>query len=522
MPHTASMKKFGTCNSIFKGERGYEIMTVETDIASGIFFFKIIGLADRMVQESQFRILSALRNSDFGVPQRRNEKVTVSLLPAHIKKVSTYSDLAIAVGYLIASGQIPDLEFPTAIIGQVGLDGSIGCDGDLSHFVRIALHHGIGHFIMPSGKLDDVAELDQDIRIACANHLTDIDGIRFETRKKNTPYASGTVQADNRSGGFAEFEIDSLSGIESHKRALQISVAGMHPILFSGMPGTGKSALAKCAPELMKDLSYEHADEVQAIHMNAQMPRREFYRPPIRTPHHHTTRIGMVGGMHNSSIGEISLAHRGVLLLDELCEFDRSTIESLREVFDQRGATVRKGSGQSFVPFEGLVIATTNLCPCGSSTSSSGATGNQRCRCTVPRKRQYQGRISNPILDRFHIKTVFCQDDQGRGRETDSEMTGAKIAESIRAAQEIQCHRNGPAGNPPNAYLTAKEVADFGISPGAAELLQAAEKSHSLPKRLIANALRVARTIADLESSDKIQEPHVLEALQYVKTNPFS
>jgi magnesium chelatase family protein len=520
------MKKFGTCNSIFNGDQGYELMTIETDISSGLYFFKIIGLADRMVQESRFRILSGLRNSEFGVPQRRNEKVTVSLLPAHVKKASMYSDLAIAAAYLIASGQIPDFENPTMLIGQVGLDGAITCDDELSHIIRIGIQHDIRHYIFPTScKIHD--ESNQDMYIAYADSLKDMDGIEFQhiqSLHSHSTYSIEKNTAENSDDIDHEkiFKIDTLEGIDHHKRALQIAITGMHPILFGGVPGTGKSALARCTIELMKNLSHEQASEVHAIYTNAGIPRQDFYTPPMRAPHHHMTRIGMIGGVQNRHFGEISLAHHGVLILDELCEFDRATIESLREVFDQRGAHIRKGSKQIFILFEGLIIATTNLCPCGSIDVSADNTAakSKSCRCEQIRIRQYRGKLSDPMLDRFHIKTVFNRSIAGTNA-AGSELSGEEIARRIRDAQNIQDARNGPAGSLPNAYLTVSEITAFGISAEASIVMDDLEKELSLPKRLITNTLRVARTIADLESSREIEKPHILEAFQYVKTNPF-
>ncbi len=516
------MNKFGTCNSLFIGEKGYELMTIETDISSGIFFFRIIGLADRMVQESKFRILSALRNSAFGIPQRRNEKVTVSLLPAHIKKISMHSDLAITAAYLIASGQIPHFKKPTVLIGQLSLDGTLSCAEDLSAMISIALCQGIDHIVCPVGTID-MTRIDRRIRIAQLGKLEDIRTLRFKTTASSRIKTHDSAAKPYMSnGGKSSFEIDSLYGIDYHKRALQISIAGKHPILFGGIPGSGKSALARCAYELMTDLSHEQAMEVQSIYAHAQIPRPEFHRPPVRMPHHHLTRIGMIGGMQNRHIGEISLAHHGILILDELCEFEKATIESLREVFDQKGAHIRKGSRQSFVAFEGLVIATTNLCPCGSADPGSG----KHCRCGQARIRQYQSRVSNPMLDRFHIKTLFCRNnddvaDMPKSRTPHDILSGSHIAKSIRDVETIQNHRNGPDGHLPNSRLTMAEILAFGITEDASSSLRDMTKTLSLSKRIMVNALRVARTIADLSSATNIETPHILEAFQYVKTNPF-
>lgn len=514
------MKKFSSCNSIFVGEWGYELMTVETDISSGLFFFRIIGLADRMVQESRFRILSALRNSEFGIPQRRNEKVTVSLLPAHVKKVSSYSDLAIATAYLIASKQIPCFQKPTILIGQLGLDGDISCAEDLSPMINSAIKNGIYDFISPQGKLDKLHS-NRNIRIAQISNLKDITHIDFKTIKfpATTQNATGISKPTRIDKDERIFSIDSLKGIEYHKRALMIAIAGKHPILFGGIPGEGKSALSRCAPELMPDLLPEQAMEVQSIYAHAQIPRPDFYKIPVRTPHHHVSRIGMIGGVQNRHIGEISLAHHGILILDELCEFERGTIESLREVFDQKGANVRRGSRQSFVPFEGLVIATTNLCPCGSTDLSNP----KSCRCALAVRRRYQGRLSNPMLDRFHIKTLFysqnCKDESSI---TDpSHLSGAIMVELIIKARQRQNTRNGPDGSLSNSHLTMNEIEGFGISKDASDAIIAITEQLSLSRRLITNTIRVARTIADLESSELIEKPHVLEAFQYIKTNPF-
>ncbi len=529
------MKKFSSCNSVFNGTDGFELMTIETDISSGLFFFKIIGLADRMVQESRFRILSALRNSGFGIPQRRNEKVTVSLLPAHIKKISNYSDLAIAATYLIASKQIDDFAEPTVLIGQLGLDGSVFCSDDISHLVHVALQNDIRNFVLPKESARHINAI-HEINIASIDNLKDIAGLQFKKSISISP--QDLIEAENetdRQRSHQEFEIDSLDNIDQHKRALHIALAGRHPILFGGMPGTGKSALARCAIELLDDLSYEQAMEVQSAYLNSNLPRydsaEEFYRPPIRMPHHHATRISMVGGNTLHHTGEISLAHHGVLLLDELCEFNRDTIESLREIFDHRGAYIRRGNRQSFVAFEGIIIATTNLCPCGSVGVKTESQNSGACRCTPFRIRQYQGKISNPMLDRFHIKTIFHQESFGPYRDKakkdnkDSTLSGFSMKQSIEAATQRQSLRNPKIGHQgaylPNAHLSAKYIRSFGIANDALQTINESEKALSIPKRVVTNIFRISRTIADLDEKEEIENAHVMEAIQYARINPF-
>ena len=529
------MKKFSSCNSVFNGADGFELMTIETDVSSGLFFFKIIGLADRMVQESRFRILSALRNSGFGIPQRRNEKVTVSLLPAHIKKISNYSDLAIAATYLIASKQIDDFSEPTVLIGQLGLDGSVFCSGDISHLVHVAYQNGIRNFVVPKESVRHIDTL-SEIHIASIDNLKDIANLQFEKFipcHQYEPLAS--KEAIQRRDQIREFEIDSLENIDQHKRALHIALAGKHPILFGGMPGTGKSALARCAIELIGDLSYEQAMEVQSAYLNSNVSRPQsdegFYRPPIRMPHHHATRISMVGGNAIHHAGEISLAHHGILLLDELCEFSRDTLESLREIFDHRGAYIRKGNRQSFVAFEGIIIATTNLCPCGSVGIKTESQNNGTCRCTTYRIRQYQGKLSNPMLDRFHIKTIFHQDSlashrrKGQGNSRDPKLSGHNMKQSIGAAIQRQSMRNPKIGHRdafiPNSHLSTKDIRSFGISNEALDTISESEKTLSIPKRVTANIFRISRTIADLDEKEIIENAHVLEAIQYARINPF-
>jgi magnesium chelatase family protein len=532
------MKKFSSCNSIFNGEQGSEILTVEADVSNGLFFFKIIGLADRMVQESRFRILSALRNAEYGIPSRR--KVTISLLPAHVKKISTYSDLAIAAAYLIASKQVPDFKKPTMLIGQLGLDGSVSCADDLIHVMHIALQNDISRFVFPKElhrhmHADNMhAALAKNIEIAFVENLKDLRSLRF-TSIKNSPKKSKSAtttatievapESDHNPCPNRDYMIDSLEGIDYHKRALQIAVAGNHPILFGGIPGSGKSALAGSAMELMDDLTYEQSMELRSAYAHAEIPffdSPDDGRPPLRNPHHNTTRIGLIGGVDHRHVGEISLANHGILILDELCEFERNTIESLREIFDHRGANIRKGSRQTFISFEGNILATTNLCPCGSATLLEMG----HCRCLPTRIKQYQSRISNPILDRFHIKTVFFSHGlRDIPEESKNNLTGKEIRVSIRKSREVQLKRNGKDARGrllPNGHLPTKDIMSFGMAEDATELMQMLERKFTLSKRIVTNTLRLARTISDLDHSPKIEKPHILEAFQYAKTNPFA
>ncbi len=530
--------KIGSCQSLYWSGFSYEPMSVEVDISRGLFCFNVVGLADKTMSESKHRILPALKNCEFDLPQRKNEKVVVSLLPANKKKEGTYADLAIVFSYLLGSRQIPNFKKDNMIccIGEVRLEGSVMVKQDIVHMLHAGIKAGMKKFIVPKGSTKHFNLL-PNIEVMEIDSLNDFkkplvfiksEDLAVKTRGESIEARS---ESDQEEYHGEKFKIDQLIGLENQKRALMIGLAGNHHILFSGLPGTGKSALADSADELIDNLTGPEAIETYAIHQavkfsgNIQVYDLTFRRP-IRRPHASIQAPGLIGDGSNQP-GELSLAHNGLIILNELCEFDKKALEALRDPIENQRLLVHKhGVGINF-KLHMTVIATTNLCPCGKiplhlfandEIASDPKNKDKTCNCTNYQIYRYQYKISEPFIDRFPITCTFSYDN-GASVQTDyEELSGREIKKRIADARALQRRRND---NLYNQYLTPLQVMQFGVSEEAKVYIENMEKIFDLSKRKIAHMLRVARTIADLENAKEIAERHLFEAASYVKKKPF-
>ncbi len=525
---------------MYWSSNGYETMHLEVDIARGLFCFNIVGLADRAMTESKMRILAALKNCNFDIPQRKNEKVIVSLLPGNRKKAGIYSDLAIAFGYLRASRQINDFNGIKQIccIGEIQLDGTIYIKEDIVHLLHAAHQQGLKRFIIPK-QSSEYLHLIPGIEIMEISTLHDLRNIPMFTLSQYLPNTksggTGIHDEDFWREQTALFEIDKLKGLQSQKRALAIGLAGNHHILFSGPPGSGKSALAQCAGELLDPLTDKEAIESYstyqlAPHISATRPKSDFFIRPVRRPHHLISAHGLIGnGVH--SPGELFLGHNGAVILDELCEFDRESIESLREPLDRRHLFIRKRDISTRNELITTIIATTNTCPCGKkgmntvkdiSSSKIFKSEGEYCTCTMYQIKKYQNKISEPLLDRFPIVCNFLYEDQSSSslQKDQNNLHGKYLKQIIWNARQIQRKRN--PGGYYNQYMQVDAILKFGIADEAKNVLTELEAVFSLSKRKIEHIIKIARTIADMENNQTIESIHLMEAVGYVKTKPFN
>lgn len=488
-----------------RGRSGIEapLITVEVHVANGLPAFNIVGLPEATVRESRDRVKSALLNSRFDFPIQR---ITVNLAPADLPKDGGRFDLAIALGILAASKQIPQQQLAQhECVGELSLGGELRpINGVLP--IAIAAKKQGRKLILPK---DNVAEaaLIKGIELIPVEHLLDV-----------CAYLHGQKQIDyshEPSNNFQQDDID-FSDVHGHyqvKRAFEIAAAGAHNLLMLGPPGTGKSMLASRLPTILPPLTEAQAQESAAIaSISDQLWNvANWLKPPFRAPHHTASAAALVGGGSNPRPGEISLAHNGALFLDELPEFDRKVLEVLREPLETGHITISRAARQVNFPARFQLIAAMNPCPCGYLGDSSG-----RCHCTSEQVARYRARISGPLLDRIdmHLEVPRVSHQVLREGSVEGEETSAAIRQRVIAARGIALNRQGKA----NAILNAKEVKQLcTLSPQGYALLEQAMDRFALSHRAYHRILKLARTIADLAHAKTIELQHLSEAINYRK-----
>jgi magnesium chelatase family protein len=472
---------------------------VEAHLASGLPSFTLVGLPDTEVKEARDRVRAAIVNSGFDFPSKR---ITVNLAPADLPKESGRFDLPIALGILAASGQIPtpplaDYEFA----GELSLSGELR---PIRGALAMALQTGDAGkaFILPEESAREAA-LTGSTHILAAHSLLDV--CAHLADREALPPANATVSRKNWPNSA---DLIDVRGQTQAKRALEIAAAGQHSLLMVGPPGSGKSMLAARLPGIMPPLPGEAAKASAAVlSLVGQFVPEAFGVRPYRQPHHTASAVALVGGGNPPRPGEISLAHQGILFLDELPEFDRKVLETLREPLESGRIHIARAARHAEFPAEFQLIAAMNPCPCGFQGH-----GNDKCRCTPDQIARYRGKLSGPFLDRIDliIEVPALPSDALAGK-ADGE-TSATVRARVEAAQARQQGRQ----QKPNARLSTREV-DASCQPDEAgnKLLQQATNQLDLSARAWHRILKVARTIADLAGSDTIGAAHVAEAIQY-------
>ena len=470
---------------------------VEVHITGGLPKFAIVGLPEATVRESKDRVRSAIINSRFEFPKRR---ITVNLAPAELPKDGSRFDLPIAAGILAATGQLcHDRLHEHELIGELALDGALRRTGGS---LPAALHvRDAGRILVIPADDAHEAELATGARLFSARHLGEVHAqLIGETSPLPTEAAPHT-------GAHAVEDLSDVRRQYAARRALELAAAGNHNLLMLGPPGTGKTMLATRLPGILPPMTEEEALEsamVRSVSALGFDPERWGVRP-FRAPHHSASSAAIVGGGAVPSPGEISLAHHGVLFLDELPEFSRAVLEALREPLESGSVTISRASRQASFPARFQLVAAMNPCPCGTLGDPAGT-----CRCTVEQIARYRARVSGPLLDRIdlHVEVPRVRDDDDSGPAESSSAVRDRVA-GARSAQIARAEK-------PNQRLTVGELRKHcALAPGSRRLLARAMEKLHFSARARDRVLRVARTIADLAQSDCIEDEHVAEAISF-------
>jgi magnesium chelatase family protein len=485
-----------------------EPVTVEVDISNGLHSFTVVGLGDRSVGESKDRIAAAIKNSGYTSPKQKNQKVVISLAPADLNKEGPSFDLAMAVAYLTAAG---DIEFDSSqilFIGELSLEGKLRKTAGVLPIICQARARGFTEAIIPLQNSEE-ASLARDIRVYAASSLNEV--IKHVSGTQRLAEIQTKKSADD-TYDFAH-DIASVRGNDAAKRGLMVAAAGAHNIIMCGPPGTGKTMLAQSLPSILPPLSYQESVEVTGIHSAARTLREGLIlRPPFRSPHHTASYAAIVGGGTFPKPGEITLAHRGILFLDEFPEFSHKVVESLRQPLEERSITISRARGVITFPAQCILVAAMNPCPCGKGREKG-------CTCTLKMIETYNRRISGPIMDRIDIWTnVDKVEHEKLAQVSNSGPSSAKIREEVLKARERQQERFSRLGIKKlyNSEMNAEDIQRAVVMEEQLRMFLASSAAKlGLSGRAFHRIIKVAQTIADLVGSTEIKKEHLLEALQY-------
>ena len=485
-------------------------ITIEVNISEGLPKFDVVGLPDQAVNEAKERVIAAINNSDRFFPPKR---ITINLAPADIKKSGSMYDLAFALGILSSSAQLffSDFMNNTIILGELALDGSVREVKGIFSMLLNAKELGIKNAIIPFNNMEE------------ANIIEGLNLYPVKTLKEAMDVSEGKKEAIISKGNFnftsdnnETVDFSEVKGQEYAKRAAMIAAAGGHNFIMIGSPGCGKTLIAKRIPTILPPLTFEEAIEVTKIYssyglLSKNMPIVK--KRPFRIPHHTSSHVSLVGGGRNIKAGEITLAHNGVLFLDEFVEFQSSALQTLREPMEEKTITISRANGSISFPANFTLVAAMNPCPCGYY-------GDEKhiCRCSENARKKYIAKLSGPILDRIDISIeVRAVDYDKMISKADGESSSSmrKIVSDARKIQEKRFRENGVKIFS-NSSMGIKDIEKFCILDSKAKnMLNMAMQKFSMSARSYNKILKVSRTIADIENKEVIETSHITEALQY-------
>ena len=480
------------------------LVTAEAFISNGLPGFDVVGLPDAAVKEARERVRAAVKSSSMRFPVSH---ITINLAPASLKKTGSHFDLPILLAIMAAAGEIRRPGEDCAFLGEVALDGTVRSVSGVLPMVLAAKQEGIRTIFVPAANAPEatLARGPKIIPVHTVRQLADgLNGLA------SLPAEPDWVPTPD---GSQPLDFKDVLGQENVKRALEVAAAGSHNVLLIGPPGSGKSMLSKRLPSILPDMTWEESLEVTQIYsvLGLLSPRNPLVsRRPFRSPHHTVSNAGLVGGGSNPRPGEISMAHKGVLFLDELPEFRKDSLDLMRQPLEDGKVTISRVSGATTYPAEFMMVCAMNPCKCGWYGDPSG-----RCRCSEASVEAYQSRISGPMLDRIDIVVEVAAVQYEALRTRAQAESSADVKARVNEARDIQNRRFGQNGMC-NARMGPEELrCHCALDREAEELMKAAFETLGLTARSYDRILRVARTVADLDGSEAIQAQHIAEAIQY-------